>query len=96
VVIELLTFNIEPHDREEWLTVEERVWSRFLEQQPGFIRKEMWISYDDDTEIHAVIWWETMAQWRAISPETVARVDAEMGSWARVPTMKSMRVVRDC
>jgi len=55
VVTELLTFSIAPHDPEEWLTVEERVWSRFLERQPGFIRKEFWTSIDGDPEIHAVI-----------------------------------------
>ena len=66
MVIEMLTFDVDPSERAEWLDVEERVWSRFLEQQDGFVRKEMWLGPEDATAVHAVIWWESMEQWKAI------------------------------
>ena len=96
MVIELLTFEVSPDERDEWLNVEERVWSRFLERQPGFVRKEMWIEDGDDSRVHAVIWWETKEQWKAIGAATVDSVDAEMGEWFREPTMREFRVIREC
>lgn len=96
MVIELLTFEVAPDERARWLEVEERVWSRFLERQPGFVRKEMWLEEGDDERVHAVIWWETRDQWKAIGAETVAGVDDEMGEWLRQPTMREFRVIREC
>jgi len=96
MVIEVLTFDVPPADRDAWLELEEAVWSRFLEQQPGFVRKEIWIPEDDDQTVHAVIWWETMEQWKAIGPETVAEVDKRMGDLLIEPTCQALRVVREC
>ena len=96
MVIELLTFHVAEHERDEWLRVEEDVWSRFLEQQDGFVRKEMWIEEGDTSTIHAVIWWESMEQWKAIGPEAVAAVDERMGELLREPTCRTFHVERDC
>jgi uncharacterized protein (TIGR03792 family) len=96
MVIELLTFTVAPEDRSEWLDVEERTWSRFLEQQSGFVRKEMWIEEGDEQHVRAVIWWESMEQWKAISRETVRAVDESMGEWVRRPSMRVHHVVREC
>ncbi len=96
MVIELLTFSVAEHEQEEWLRVEEQVWSRFLERQDGFVRKEMWVEEDDADTIHAVIWWESMEQWKAIGPDAVAEVDTRMGAWLRDPTCRAFHVVRDC
>ena len=95
VVIEFLTFDVAPDDRERWLRVEEEVWSRFLEAQDGFIRKEMWLAEEDPSAVHAVIWWESLAQWKAIGPESVAAVDERMGEWLRVPSCRTYHVIRE-
>lgn len=94
MVIELLTFDVDPDERDEWLRVEETVWSRFLERQPGFVRKEMWMGPDGDSTVHAVIWWESMQAWKAIGPDTVAAVDERMGRWLRAPTCRAFEVLR--
>ena len=96
MVIEMLTFAIDPTQRDAWLAKEERVWSRFLERQPGFVRQEMWVSAGDDDEVHAVIWWESMQAWKAISAEAVAAVDEQMGEWFREPSMRAFHVLREC
>ncbi len=95
MVIEMLTFAVSAADRPEWLEVEEQTWSRFLEQQSGFVRKEMWVEQDDPDHVHAVIWWETMEQWKAIGREAVAAIDDSMGEWFRPATMRVYDVVRD-
>jgi uncharacterized protein (TIGR03792 family) len=95
MVVEMLTFEVAETEREQWLAIEEHVWSRFLEAQPGFVRKEMWVSSDDSEAVHAVIWWESLEQWKAIGPERVAEVDALMGPWLRDATMRVFDHLRD-
>ena len=96
MVIEFLTFDVEPAERDEWLRHEEQHWSRFLEQQDGFVRKQMWQPVDDDTVVHAVIWWESMEQWKAIPAEALDAVAAAMGRHERDPSMRAFEVIRDC
>lgn len=95
-VVEWLTFEVTPSERDEWLVVEEGVWSRFLETQPGFVRKEMWIEEGDAGRVHAVIWWSSREEWKRITPERVAEVDERMGRFLRPCTMRVYDVVRDC
>ena len=95
MVIEKLTFEVRPEDRDRWLEVEERTWSRFLEKQDGFVRKEIWVEEDDDAHVHAVIWWESKDQWKAIPSSAVDAVDESMGEWLRKPTMREFHVIRE-
>lgn len=95
MVVEFLTFEVEPTDREEWLRVEEAVWSAELRRRSGFIRKEIWLSDDDPKAVHAAIWWSDRASWKAIGPAEVAAVDAAMGDWLRQPSMRSFQVLRE-
>jgi uncharacterized protein (TIGR03792 family) len=79
MVIEMLTFDVPTDQLEAWLPVEEANWSRFLEAQDGFVRKEMWRSADDPTKVHAIIWWESMEQWKAIPQADLDAVIEAMG-----------------
>ncbi|MDE0655425.1 MAG: TIGR03792 family protein [Acidimicrobiaceae bacterium] len=96
MVIEFLTFEVAPDELEEWLTVEEQHWSRYLEGRPGFIGKEMWVEEGDPGRVHAVIRWESMEAWDAVPPADVEAVDEAMGRWCREATMRAYRVIRDC
>ena len=57
MVIERLTFDVDPALREQWMEVEERTWSRYLEQRPGFVRKQLWLDRDNPGQVHAMITW---------------------------------------
>jgi uncharacterized protein (TIGR03792 family) len=94
MIVEMLTFAVEPSQQADWLAVEEEVWSRYLEACPGFIRKEMWRDPDRDHLLHAVIWWSSRDLWKQITAEHVAEVDARMGDWFRQSTMVEYEVVR--
>lgn len=83
MVIEVLRFEVDPADRPRWLEVEEAVWTRFLERQDGYVRKERWLHADDPSAVSVVIWWETLEQWKRISAAEVEAVDQEMGEWFR-------------
>lgn len=96
MIVEMLTFAVEPAQQAEWLAVEEEVWSRYLESRPGFVRKEMWRDPGRVEFLHAVIWWSSRALWKQITAEQVAEVDARMGDWFRDSTMVEYEVVRHC
>lgn len=96
MVIEFLTFEVAPDVLEEWLTVEEQHWSRYLESRPGFAGKEMWVADDDPGRVCAVIRWESMEAWQAVPGADVDAVDEAMGEWFRQAEMRAYRVVRDC
>jgi len=95
MVIEFLTFNVPPDELDEWLAVEEQHWSRFLEWQDGFIRKEMWRSHDDPTKVHAVIWWESVEQWKAVKQEDIDHVVTAMGVHERSAECISFDLLRE-
>jgi uncharacterized protein (TIGR03792 family) len=95
MVIEHLTFKVSQERRAEWLDVEERTWSRFLERQPGFVGKQMWIERGDDEHVHALIWWETESQWTAIDAAELAAVDAAMGDLCIEAELRVFDVIRD-
>jgi uncharacterized protein (TIGR03792 family) len=83
MVVEFLTFTVPEDELAEWLVAEAEHWTRFLERQPGFVRKERWRSVDDPTAVHAVIWWASMEQWKAIPQDELDSVVAAMGAHER-------------
>lgn len=99
-VVEFLTFRVPPAEMERWLELDERHWTRFLERQPGFVRKEVWRSADeadvaDEVDVvHAVIWWASLADWKAVPAADLAAVSEAMGPHERTPTCVSYEVLR--
>lgn len=83
MVVEELHFLLDPADRDQFLEVEGRVWTGFLQTCDGFIDKQRWVTDDDPCRIVVMIWWNSMEQWKRISPEQVDEVDARMGEWLR-------------
>ncbi len=96
MVIEWLTFDIEPEIRDRWMEVEEVNWSRYLEQRPGFISKQLWVDQSNPGQIHAVITWTDEETWLTVPAEDIVRVDAAMGDLLRNCTMRVFDVIRDC
>jgi uncharacterized protein (TIGR03792 family) len=96
VVIEFLTFRVDPAELAEWLSSEEATWSRFLERQDGFVSKQMWVERDRPGEVHAVITWRNEESWKAIPQTELDAVDAAFGRWVREPTCRTFDVIRDC
>jgi uncharacterized protein (TIGR03792 family) len=95
MVIEFLTFDVKPEEREEWLAVEEQTWSRFLERQAGFVSKQIWSEHDNRGQVHAVICWTDEASWHAIPADELEEVDKSMGRWFRACTMRVFDVERN-
>ena len=79
MVIEELTFTMDPTIVAAYLARDAEVWTAFLAEQPGFVGKEVWLPADRPGTVVLVIRWETRDHWKAITPEQCAAVDACMG-----------------
>lgn len=79
MVIELLTVTMNPSVVDAYLVRDREVWTAFLERQPGFLGKEVWVSNDEPGTVAMVIRWSSRELWKAITPDQVAAVDLDMG-----------------
>lgn len=96
VVVEFLTFTVPDGELAAWSTAEEQHWSRFLERQPGFVRKELWRDPEAPETVHAVIWWESMEAWKSVPQRELERVAAAMGPHERSASCVAYDVLRTC
>jgi uncharacterized protein (TIGR03792 family) len=94
VIVEELTLQVDAPDITGFLEADERVWTAFLAAQPGFVHKEVWVPGDRPNTVVIMVWWASREQWKAISDETVADVDREMGEWFREPVVREYLVAR--
>jgi uncharacterized protein (TIGR03792 family) len=95
MVVEFLTFQVEDDLRAEWMEADERTWSRYLAQRPGFLSKQLWVERDHPGEVHAVIVWSDWESWQKVPHEEIATLDEEMGGLFRRCTVRIYDVVRD-
>lgn len=95
MIVEFLTFTVPVDERDDWLRIEEQHWSRFLERQAGFVRKQIWAPVDDPRQVHAVIWWESMDDWKSIPDDALQRVVDAMGSHERAATCEAFELLRE-
>jgi uncharacterized protein (TIGR03792 family) len=93
VVIEFLTVDVAPDQRDAWLERDDAVWTAFLAQQPGFLGKERWVARDDPSRVHLVISWASWAAWEAVPDAEMAEIDARMGAFRREAVCRAYDVV---
>ena len=55
------------------------------------VGKQMWQAADDPSAVHAVIWWESMEQWKAIPQNELEQVAAAMGGPGTVGYVSRVR-----
>lgn len=75
MVIEWLTFAVDPAHRETFIQMDNDIWTASLSQYPGFISKEVWISPDLFDQVVCVMRWQTREQWKAIPPADLEAID---------------------
>ncbi|MBE9155497.1 TIGR03792 family protein [Nodosilinea sp. LEGE 06152] len=66
MVIEWLTFAVDPQNRETFIRLDNDIWTAALSQYPGFISKEVWISPDLHDQVVFMVRWQTREQWKSI------------------------------
>lgn len=81
-VIELLRLQVPAAGRQAWLEAERRSWQPWLEQQPGFLGRELlWDPRHEEATL--VIRWASRNQWKAIPTAEVERVQQQFEELAR-------------
>ncbi len=80
--VEHLVFLIEePSKVEEFIKLDNEIWTKFLSKQSGFIQKDIWVNYaNKQGEVHSVVIWESLEQWKSISLEALMKKDQEFQS----------------
>ena len=82
-VSEILHFKVKPQERQEWLNKDAEVWTHFLAQQPGFIKKEVWLTDETSDDLTIAVWWQSNESFQAVTPEHQAEIDKRMGIFSR-------------
>ena len=80
MVIEWLTFRVEPELREKFIQKDKAIWTATLSQQEGFLSKEVWIDPTKSDRLYLVIRWQTRQQWKSVPLELLAETDAQFVS----------------
>jgi uncharacterized protein (TIGR03792 family) len=75
MVIEWLTFEVDPEYRETFVQIDDQIWTSSLSQYPGFISKEVWISPEYLGQVVLVVHWQTREQWKAIPQEELDAIE---------------------
>ena len=95
MVVEWLTFAVDPAEQEQWIEIDAATWTVFLRGQRGFVRKEVWLDRAHPELIHVAVWWPDEECWNAVTQEAVDAVDASMGWWYRSGAITTFDVVRE-
>jgi uncharacterized protein (TIGR03792 family) len=77
MVIEWLTFAVDPDHRETFIRLDNDIWTAALSQYPGYLAKEVWISPDLLDQVVVIVRWQTREQWKAIPPDVLAAVEKQ-------------------
>jgi uncharacterized protein (TIGR03792 family) len=84
-VIEHLRLKVPAEGREAWLEAERGSWERWLQQQPGFVSRELlWDPARQEGTL--LIRWASREQWKAIPAAEVEAVQEHFEQLARAAT----------
>jgi uncharacterized protein (TIGR03792 family) len=64
--IELLEFQVDPLDTEDFLAIDQEIWTTALSQYPAFQGKEIWLDPVRPQIVTIVIYWADREAWKAI------------------------------
>jgi len=76
--IEKITYFIEEAAIPTYIAAEERIWDTWLIQQPGVVRKELWLDPDQPNILKVVVTWFSMDFANACDQNEIARLEGQM------------------
>lgn len=77
MVVEWLTFEMAPEDRQCFIEKDTEIWTAALRQYPGFVSKEIWLDPALANRVTGVIRWSTRAAWKAIPADELEAVSQQ-------------------
>ena len=77
MIIEWLKFRVSPNLREEFLELDQQIWTNKLKTCPGFLGKEVWLNPEKLDEVVILIHWQTRQEWKNIPQEELDRIEKQ-------------------
>jgi uncharacterized protein (TIGR03792 family) len=77
MIIEWLKFRVSPDLREEFLEIDQQIWTNKLKTRPGFLGKEVWLNPDRMDEVIMFIRWQTREEWKNIPQEELNIIEKQ-------------------
>ena len=72
--VEYLVFRVEPDRVDEFIQLENEVWTQGLSQQEGFLSKDIWVNESKPGEVSVIIYWKNFESWKGIPKEVTNRL----------------------
>ncbi len=75
MVIEWLKVKVPLEKRERYIQKDAEIWTAVLSQYPGYVRKEIWLNPQDESELVMVIHWQSKDAWKSIPTSVLEETD---------------------
>ena len=75
MVIEFLTFRVDPAAQDAFIEWDDRFWTAALSRCKGYGGKELWRNRTHPDQLHCVIRWDTWEDWQGIDPGFLQAVE---------------------
>jgi uncharacterized protein (TIGR03792 family) len=85
MIVEWLRIKVAPEYRERFVQKDDEIWTNFLRQYPGFLKKEVWISPNDLSEVTIAIHWTTVELQQAIPKAALQSIEKQFLEALAVP-----------
>ena len=72
--VEYLVFQVEPDRVDEFVRLENEIWTNELMRQDGFISKDIWINESKPGEVSVIIYWKDFESWKNIPKEVTEKL----------------------
>lgn len=78
LVVEELVFQVNPERLEAYMDGDYEIFTRGLEQYPGFAGSEIWVSADRPGYVRNIVFWADLASFQAVDTAWVIQADAKL------------------
>lgn len=88
LVVEELVFQVNPDCLETYLDGDYEIFTKVLEQYPGFAGSEIWVSADRPGCVRNIVFWKDRASFQAVDTAWVIQADARLAALVGEGNMK--------
>ncbi len=75
MIIEWLKVKIAAAQREQFIQLDDEIWTAALAQNPGFLGKDIWIDPTKSDELVLVIRWANREAWKSIPAASLEQTE---------------------
>ncbi len=77
MIIEWLKFRVSPDLREEFIEIDQQIWTNKLKTYSGFLGKEVWLNPERMDEVIMLIRWQSRGEWKSIPQKELNIVEKQ-------------------